>query len=151
MLDANTAAERKFSVVTLSDDSLTIAEYKGSTVYVEHYAAFKCPDLASIEYRWDNVSSWEIPYNSTKPATSNIYTTGYFKLNADASYYMLNNNVTTNGTWGITSPGCLLVLDKNKPTEKSYDVQKLTADSLIIWRKDTLNKMNHLQYYKKHK
>jgi hypothetical protein len=154
VLNAHTSTQRKFSVVTLTDDSLTITEYKGSTVYTEHYAKFTCPELTSIAYRWDNVSSWEIPYAGDKPVSHNIYTTGYLKLNPDASYYIFTTtttNATVSGTWGIASPGCLLVLDKNKSNERSYDVQKLTADSLVIWRKDTVAKVNYLQYYKKHK
>lgn len=150
VLNARTAQEHKFSVIRLSADSLTIKEVTDHATYIQHYASFQCPSLSSLQYRWDNAVTQEASYKSGV-AVHYIYPVGYFKLNPDASYNVLSNNVALNGTWGIASEGCLLVLDKNKPNERSFDVQKVTADSLIIWRKDTVAKVNYLQYYKKHK
>jgi hypothetical protein len=161
VLNPNTEAERRFSVDKLSADSLVISEYANRTLTTQHYAAFTCPSFASIEYRWDNVFTLQTSYNtSTVSAPQLVKTSGYFKLNADASYNVFNasgingsapSQQVVNGTWGIAQPGCLLVLDKNKPNEISYDVQKLTTDSLVIWRKDTIAKKNFLQHYSKHK
>jgi hypothetical protein len=161
VLNPNTATERDFSVDQLSTDSLTISQYVNKTLITQHYAAFTCPSLASIEYRWDNVFTLQTSYNTQKVSASQyLKTSGYFKLNVDASYNVFNASTINgstppsqivNGTWGIAQPGCLLVLDRNKPNEISYDVQKLTTDSLVIWRKDTVVKMNFLQHYSKHK
>jgi hypothetical protein len=163
VLNPNTVSEHKYSVMQLSADSLTIAESTGSTTITQHYASFNCPSLASLEFRWDNAYTLQASYQiDTLSKSQYIYAVGYFKLNADASYNVFvgttpsaGSNVTAapviNGTWGISQPGCLLILDKNKPNERSYDVERLTTDSLIIWRKDTVIKMNYLQHYSKHK
>jgi hypothetical protein len=152
VLNPHTNTERRFSVIQLSADSLTIRQKVGNVVLTEHYASFACPDLASLQYRWDNVTTLEASYKGNSVFnTRYLFPVGYFKLNTDASYNVLSNGSAYSGTWGISQPGCLLVLDKNKPQERSFDVQKLTADSLVIWRKDTVTKVNYLQYYKKHK
>jgi hypothetical protein len=159
VLNPNTAKERRFLVITLSDDSLTLRQTSGLTSVTQRYAAFKCPSLASLEFRWDNAFTLRAPY-STDTVFKAIRSkqSGYFKLNADASYNLILgafNGVPApppaTGTWGIAQPGCLLVLDKNKTDERSYEVQKLTADSLVIWRKDTVIKQNFLQHFFKHK
>ncbi len=159
VLNPGTAKERRFSVIHLSDDSLTLRQTVGRTVITQHYAAFKCPSLASLEFRWDNAFTLQSPYGiDTIYKTMRLRQSGYFKLNSNASYNLILGAFNgmpapppATGTWGITQPGCLLVLDKNKANEISYEVQKVNMDSLVIWRKDTVRKLNQLKYYSRHK
>ncbi|MDB5156185.1 MAG: hypothetical protein JWR50_892 [Mucilaginibacter sp.] len=159
VLNPGTAKERDFSVIQLSDDSLTLRETQGGIVITQRYSAFKCPDLPSLQFRWDNAFTLEAPYGpDTVLKTIYLRQPGYFQLNADASYTLVQGPINgmppphpVNGTWGIAQPGCLVVLDKRKPNERSFEVQKLTRDSLVIWRKDTTAKINYLQHYIKHK
>ena len=159
VLNPNTAKERRFSVISLSDDSLTLLQTVGHTTITQRYTAFKCPSHASLQYRWDNAFTLETSYRQdTVFKPQYVVQPGYFRLNGDASYIVVNmavNGITPpppiTGTWGIAQTGCQLVLDKNKTNEKSYDIQKLSADSLVIWRKDTVFKRNLLRHYSKHK
>lgn len=161
VLNANTFKERKFSVIKLSADSLTIRQTENNITTTQHYASFTCPELSSLQFRWDNAFTVQASYSinaDTVYGVQYLRPAGYFKLNPDASYNVFVGTVNsapfpapTNGTWGIAQPGCLLILDKNKPGERSYEVQKLTADSLVIWRKDTIAKVNFLNHYSKHK
>ena len=162
VLNPRTSKERDFAVVKLSNDSLVLRQSSGSTIITQKYKAFKCPSLASLRFRWDMMFTMQSHYGSDTVSKSELIPeAGYLKLNADASYILVLTNSlpsTTqppppaiNGTWGITNPGCSLVMDKNKPNEKSYEIQKLTTDSLVVWRKDTLNKLNLLRHYAKHK
>ena len=159
VLNPATAKERRFAVIKLSDDSLVLQQNVGHTVIIQRYGAFKCPTLASLQFRWDNAFTLQAPYGpDTVFKAIYLRQPGYFKLNVDASYNLVMGGTSNmpppppvNGTWGLTQPGCLVVLDKNKPNEKSFEVQKLTADSLVIWRKDTVAKLNLLQHFSKHK
>lgn len=161
VLNTNTIKERKFAVIKLSADSLTIKQTENNITTTQHYASFTCPDPGSLQFRWDNAFTVQASYSVTADTVSGIQylrPIGYFKLNPDASYNVyagtaINASIPAPiyGSWGIAQPGCLLILDKNKPGEKVYDVQKLTADSLVIWRKDTVAKMNYLNHYSKHK
>ncbi|WP_299497049.1 hypothetical protein [Mucilaginibacter sp.] len=154
VLNPNTNNERRFSVTQLSVDSLTILQSINYTKITEHYAAFTCPNYSSLEYKWDSAFTLQTSYSiDTLYQAKYTYPGGYYKFNADASYSLLTADMQTSqsGTWGIAQPGCLLVLDRNKPNETSYDVQKLTADSLTIWRKDTAARINYLQHYVRHK
>ncbi|MCC8425272.1 hypothetical protein [Mucilaginibacter sp. UR6-11] len=159
VLNPTTAKERRFSVIRLSDDSLTLKQTVGHTTILQRYTAFKCPTLASLQFRWDNVFTLEAPYGpDTVFKAIYLKQPGYFKLNPDASYNLVMGPVNgmpppppLNGTWGIAQPGCLIVLDKRKVNERYFEVQKLTKDSLVIWRKDTIAKINYLQHYMKHK
>lgn len=153
VLNPGSTAERRFSVIALSPDSLTIRQKVARTVTTLHYASFTCPDLGNLSFRWDNAYTVTASYKTNPPILMKEYATGYLRLNPNASYTVFSGGVAMplSGTWGISQPGCLLVLDKNKPFEKSYDVQRLTTDTLVIWRKDTVAKMNFLQYYSKHK
>jgi hypothetical protein len=159
VLNPGTGKERRFAVIQLSDDSLTLRQTVGRTVITQHYAAFRCPTLASLQFRWDNAFTLQSPYGvDTVYKTELVRQGGYFRLNPDASYTVVS--VATNGypasppitgTWGIMQPGCLMVLDKNKTNERSYEVQKVNIDSLVIWQKDTVRKLNQLRYYSRHK
>ena len=150
-LDPGTSLDRKFDVLELSNDSLTLRQKIGTTVYTQHYVAFACPDITRIENQWDNTDIVEQAYNSTSIlSTSYVYPVGYFKLNSDLTYNVLSDGVPLNGTWQLDPNGCQLVLDKNTSIQRAFDIQLLTPDSLTIWRKDTIARMNYLQHYKKH-
>lgn len=160
VLNANTFRERRFTVVQLSDDSLTIVQKSGRTTVIQKYAAFKCPSFPSLIARWDMAFTLQRPYGiDTVYKSEYVKQSGYFRLNPDASYNVVFNALAPgtqpappiNGTWGIAQPGCLVVLDKNKTNERSFEVQKVNADSLVIWRKDTLNKLNLSRHYSRHK
>jgi hypothetical protein len=159
VLNPNTSKEHRYAVVQLSDESLILRQTVGRTIITEHYVAFKCPSLPSLRFRWDNAFTLQAPYGpDTVFKAIRTKQSGYFKLNTDASYNLILGAINgipapppATGTWGIAQPGCLVVLDKNKKNERSFEVQKLTADSLVIWRKDTVEKRNFLQHFFKHK
>jgi hypothetical protein len=160
VLNPVTFKERRFTVVQLSNDSLTIRQRTGNTVIIQKYAAFKCPTFSSLIARWDMAFTLQVPYGiDTVYKAEYVKQSGFFRLNPDASYNLVSNSLTpgmpppppVNGTWGIAQPGCLVVLDKNKNNERSFEVQKVNNDSLVIWRKDTINKLNLSRHYSKHK
>lgn len=151
VLKAKGSEAHIYTVKKLTVDSLVISETVGNVVNTSHYATFKCPEIMSMEYRWDNVATITVRYGAISIYDAQIkYPTGYIKFNTDATYNLLSNDVPYKGTWGITQPDCILVLDKSRSWEKSYQVQKLTADSLKLWYKDTVAKMNYLLLYKRH-
>jgi hypothetical protein len=160
VLNANTFRERRFTVEHLSNDSLTLMQKVGRTLITQKYAAFKCPTFSSLIARWDMAFTLQIPYGiDTTYKSEYIKQSGFFRLNPDASYNVVFNSLIpgtpppppVNGTWGVAQPGCLVVLDKNKTNERSFEVQKVNADSLVIWRKDTVNKLNLSRHYSRHK
>jgi hypothetical protein len=150
-LDAGTALDRKFDVLLLTADSLTLKRTATGFTYIQHYAAYQCPDVTQLEKQWDNAYILEQNYNSTI-VYNPIYgtPTGYFILNSDYSYDVLSDGVPLNGQWTLDPNGCKLVLDKGTNLERGFDIQKITADSLVIWRKDTVAQMNYQQHYIKH-
>ncbi|MFD2148224.1 hypothetical protein [Mucilaginibacter antarcticus] len=160
VLNSGGFRERRFTVVKLSDDSLILHQKIGQTTVIQRYAAFKCPTSGSLIARWDMAFTLQRPYGiDTVYKSEFVKQSGYFRLNPDASYNVVFNSLTpgtppappVNGTWGVAQPGCLLVLDKNKTNERSFEVQKVNADSLVIWRKDTVNNLNLSRHYSKHK
>ncbi len=150
VLNPGTSLQREFEVVKLTVDSLVIRRTEGATIYIQHYAAFHCFDLTTITHRWDNTVIVQQPYNgeNTYPS-STIYPDGNFTLNSNYTYSRLSNGDYLEGKW-IVNNNCQLVLDKDTNLERAFDIQKLTPDSLIIWRKDTQAKINYLQKYIKY-
>ncbi len=150
VLDAGTQLERKFNVMLLSKDSLTLSRKDNGIMYIQHYVSFNCPEVPLLEAQWDNTTIVTESFNSTGVTGSSIdYPVGYFRLNADYTYNRVSDNVPLDGVWQIND-ACQLVLDKGTPIERTFDIQKLTPDSLIIWRKDISQGFNYLQKYKKH-
>lgn len=144
-------AQHSYRVKKLTPDSLVISERVGAITTTLHFATFICPDMNKLEYRWDNIETRTVNYDSAGVSNRQIsHPAGYIKFNTDAGYELVSNAFLFKGTWGIAQPHCNLVLDKNKRWEKSYIVEKLTADSLKLWYKDTVAKTNYLLVYKKH-
>ena len=144
-------SQHSYQVKKLTTDSLVISERVGAITTTLHFAAFICPDMNKLEYRWDNVETRTVDYDATGVSNRQInYPAGFIRFNGDAGYELLSNAFAFKGTWGIAQPDCNLVLDKNKRWEKSYIVEKLTADSLKLWYKDTVAKTNYMLVYKKH-
>jgi len=144
-------SQHSYQVKKLTADSLVISERVGAITTTLHFATFICPDMNKLEYRWDNVETRTVDYDAAGVSNRQIsHPAGYIKFNTDAGYELLSNTFLFNGTWGIAQPKCYLILDKSKHWEKSYIVQKLTADSLKLWYKDTVAKTNYLLVYKKH-
>ena len=150
VLDPQNSLKREFDVVKLTLDSLTLKRTDGNVTYTQHYVAFHCFDQSQLIQQWDNTVIIEEPYNgeNTYPS-STIYPDGYFTLNANKTYDRLSNGVFLAGSWMVNND-CKLVLDKGTNIERAFDIQKLTTDSLIIWRKDTVAHVNYLQKYVKH-
>jgi len=151
-LDAGTLLDRKFNVLLLTKDSLTLKRKasRGLT-YIQHYGAYQCPDVAQLEKQWDNTYILEQNYNSTSLFNSYyVYPVGYFTLNSDFTYNRLSDGVPLDGSWVLDPNGCKLILDKGTSLERGFDIQKITPDSLVIWRKDTVAMMNYQQHYIKH-
>lgn len=152
VLDSNKSNQRNFDVVSLTPDSLTIRRKSGNTVYTQHYRTFTCPNFAGLEAQWDNtVTYYEHYLDDRITYTEADNPLGYFRLNTDMTYNVLSNGVPQDGPWNIDPQSCKLVLDNGMPSQRAFDIQKLTTDSLAIWRKDTVKKINYLQYYIKHK
>ncbi len=144
-------SQHVYQVKKLTADSLIISERVGSITTTLHFATFKRPDMNDLAYRWDNIETRTVNYDAIGVSNRQIaYPTGYVKFNSDAGYELLSNSLLFKGTWGIAHPDFNLVLDKGKHWEKSYIVEKLTADSLKLWYKDTVAKTNYLMVYKKH-
>jgi hypothetical protein len=149
VLDPKTAIERNFDVLQLTADSLTLRRKDGNTIFVQHYAKFNCFDLSKMVKRWDNTTTEIQYYNDSEVYyTEYIYPNGYFTLLTN-TYERLSNGDYLSGSWSVDSE-CRLVLDKGKSLERSFQIQKLTSDSLIIWRKDTVAHANYLQKYVRH-
>ena len=120
-------------------------------MYIQHYIADKCPSLTLLEQQWDNTYTSEQSYNSTSVFnTVLIYPVGFFKLNSDFSYNVLSDGVPENGPWELDPVGCKLVLDKGNGNQRAFDIQKITTDTLVIWRKDTVAQINYQQHYLKY-
>ncbi|SHN17824.1 hypothetical protein [Mucilaginibacter sp. OK098] len=150
LLDKGTPLERQFDVLKLSTDSLTLHRKDNNIVYTQHYVSFRCPETAKLLFRWDNTVIESEYFNSSGVYSTSVqYPDGFFTLNADNTYNRISNGVSLNGVWEIND-ACQLVLDKSTSNERSFEVQKVTADSLVIWRKDVPNGVNYLQRYKKH-
>lgn len=149
-LDQGTSLDRKFDVLSLTNDSLTIRRKEIGVTYIQHYVAYQCPSVTQLEQQWDN--TYTLQQNYSDSVTYNpfyIYPTGYFKLNADFTYNVLSDGIPLNGKWELDQDGCLLVLDKKTNLQRAFDIQKITPDSLVIWRKDTISKVNYQQHYVK--
>jgi hypothetical protein len=150
VLDPKAPLERKFDVLKLTNDSLTLRRKAGNKLYTQHYVAYKCPTLAQLQKRWDNTYINVENYDATGVTGSyTIYPIGFFQLNADASYNRVSDGVSLDGIWSITD-GCQLMLDKGTSLERSFEIQRVTTDSLTIWRKDQATQTNYLQNYVKH-
>jgi len=151
VIDSNRSTQHDFQVLSLTNDSLTIRRKAGNQVYTQHYITYKCPDPAQLEKQWENTITVESYYDNLDIyLVQYIYPVGYFRLNADMSYNVLSNGVAQDGSWTIDPSSCRIVLDKGVPAERAFDIQKLTTDSLTIWRKDTVKHINYLQHYKSH-
>ena len=149
VLDPGRFNKREFDVVKLTADSLVLSRKQGKTVYIQHYAAFNCFDISKIITTWDNTETEIQYYNDTTYYSNSIFPVGYFKLEANTNYSRLSNGNYLDGKWSVDGE-CHLVLDKGKDLERAFEVQKLTTDSLVIWRKDTVAHANYLQKYVKH-
>jgi len=150
VLDPGDFIEKRYKVVKLTADSLTLTRKENNIVYTQHYAAYKCPDESKLANRWDNVSILEEYYTPNGALYPSInFPDGYLKLNLNGTYNRPSNGVNLDGKWQINQK-CRLELDKGTSIERAFDIQKLTADSLIIWRKDSVNSVNYLQKYVKH-
>ncbi len=151
VLDPLSNIERRFDVLLLSNDSLTIRRTTPTTRYIQHYTPYRCPSVSQLEKQWDNTYTSEQNYTSTTLGfTTFIYPTGFFTLNSDMTYNVFSDGVPQNGPWELDPTTCKLVLDKNSPAQRAFDIQKITTDTLIIWRKDTVAKINYQQHYLKH-
>jgi len=152
MLDSNTVRQRAFDVVSLNSDSIVLKRKSGDTTFIQHYLSYHCPSESQLEYRWDNTTTVIQNYDIASVITGSqtIYPDGYFTLNPDKTYNVLSNGVPLDGQWLLDQNSCKLVLDKGMPLERAFDIQQITTDSLTIWRKDTLQKVNYLQHYIKY-
>jgi hypothetical protein len=152
-LDTGKSNQRTFEIVKANDDSLVIRRKDGNVAYIQHYAVYKCPTLAQLEQTWDNIDiRTDFVTNGSFSGSSLIYPVGDFILNANATYNVVSNGVPLNGSWVLLdqSHGCPLVLDQNTSISRSFDVLKVTSDSLTIYREDLTNGAAYTQRYKKH-
>ncbi len=155
-LDKGSLNERSFSIDLITNDSLTISRKDtiNKIIYKQHYSKKQnlptCINVQSIEYQWNNSYILEQFYNGNTIINSQIiYPVGYFTLNANGIYNVFSNGVPLNGIWEINPNTCKLTLDKGGLSERSFSIDLVTNDSLIISRKDTLNQVVYKQHYVK--
>ncbi|TWR28221.1 hypothetical protein FPZ42_03130 [Mucilaginibacter achroorhodeus] len=152
VLDAGRSYKKEFDVVKLDKDSLVLRYTQGNKTFTSHFAAFNCFDISKLIVTWDNTET-EYQYYDDNEIYSR-YTerpVGYFWLKPNTMYERESNGNYLAGSWTVDGE-CRLTLDKgDKKLERSFEIQKLTNDSLIIWRKDTLAHANYLQKYIRHK
>ncbi|MFD0793248.1 hypothetical protein ACFQZX_06435 [Mucilaginibacter litoreus] len=148
-LDANSPMVKQFEVISLTTDSLIIRRKEGPKTYTQHYVAFNCFDLDKMLKQWDNTET-EIQYYNENGSYSSyiIHPAGYFTLSTN-TYERFSDGDFLAGNWKVDNE-CRLVLDPGTNLERSFEIQKLTNDSLVIWRKDLVNRTNYLQKYIKH-
>ncbi|MEO6979324.1 MAG: hypothetical protein ABI113_13125, partial [Mucilaginibacter sp.] len=136
-------------IIYLSFVILTIAAISSCSKKSEKTSS--CTKDATIEYRWDNVSIETQTLNSSGTVTGSSfqYPAGYILLNPDHTYNRPSNGVTLNGGWEINS-NCELALDKTTSDARTFAIDKVTVDSLVISRKDVSLSVKYVQRYKKH-
>lgn len=152
-LDTLAPAQRTFEIVKATADSLVIRRKAGNLVYTQHYKAVTCPTLAQLQKKWDNsYIQTSFISNGSVGGSYFDYPYGYFQLNADLSYAVESNGDSRSGSWLLTdqASGCQLTLDANNALKRSFDILKLTSDSLTIYRQDMPNGVSYTQVYKKH-
>lgn len=150
---AVTSVVVEYDIMDLSATGLTVKRAVGNKIYTQRYKSASCPSVVQLTKQWDNTKTFYFYYNSTTNLINNpylIYPVGYFKLNADLTYNVMSNNVPLNGSWKLGEPYCMLDLDLTKQNQRSFEIVKLTTDSLVIWRKDASAQTAYLQYYLKH-
>jgi hypothetical protein len=143
----------EYDILDISAVGLVVKRVKGNKVYTQRYKSASCPTIAQLSKQWDNSKTFYFYYDSFTKLINNptlIYPVGYFRLNTDLTYNVLSNGVPLNGSWKLGEPYCMLDLDLTKLNERSFEVVKLTTDSLVIWRKDASANTAYLQYYLKH-
>jgi len=109
-----------------------------------------CPKicLKTLTVKWANTKTRvdNLSPAGTIVSSYDMFPVGYFDLLATNDYKVLSNGVPLDGKWKI-SADCLLVLDEGKPLERSFEILKLTADSLVIYNKQP--GIAYTQRYKK--
>jgi hypothetical protein len=116
----------------------SVSKLKSSCLYNNKTSYLKKWSNAFIEIDIYNTAGTVLQDHSI------IYPYGYFQLNNNASYQVLSDNVPHNGTWAV-SDSCQLILDSGTSIQRSFDVLKLSNDSLTIRRKD--GNMVYIQHY----
>lgn len=151
-LDSATSLQRTFDILKASNDSLVIRRKAGNIIYTQHYSAVTCPSLTELERTWDNVSiRTDYVSGGVISGTDYIFPVGTFRLNADATYNVNSNGTPLDGSWLLQDEahGCPLVLDNGAPLQRSFDILKISTDSLTIWRLDATAGAAYTQTYKK--
>lgn len=152
-LDTATTIQRTFEIVKANADSLVIRRKTGNIVYTQHYKSYACPTLSQLQQRWDNSSiRTDFISNGAIAGSYYDYPNGYFQLNAGLSYTVFSNGDSRGGLWLLSkqTEGCLLTLDPDNSIKRSFDVLKVSTDSLVIYRQDILSGVSYTQSYKKH-
>ena len=150
---AVTSIAIQYDILSLSSSTLIVKRIVGTTVYTEHYKTADCPSITQLAKQWDNTKIFYFDYFANTNQIVNpyvVYPVGYFKLNTDLTYNVVSDGVPLNGNWKLGQPYCMIDLDATKYNARSFEVVKLTTDSLVIWRKDATAGKAFLQYYLKH-
>lgn len=148
-----TSLQIQYDILNNSATALIVKRVDGNKVITERYRTANCPQTIELLKQWDNSRTFYFDYNSSTNSIVNpylIFPVGYFKLNTDLTYNVLSDGVPLNGSWNLGQPYCMLDLDKTKTNARSFEVVKITTDSLVIWRKDVFASRAYLQYYLKH-
>jgi len=108
-----------------------------------------CFDLKKLEQRWANAYILVQHYDANNKIFGSymMHPVGTFVLKSNGSYRVVSDDVPLDGKWQIGYPDCKITLDNGTDDKRTFVIEKLSNDSLIISRKDTLNMVVYIQHY----
>jgi len=108
-----------------------------------------CYNATQIVQTWRNDYIQVQDHGSKEVAESyKLYPVGIFQLKKDGTYTVVSDEVPLEGKW-LINPDCSLTLDKNSSNQRTFTVVRLSADSLVISRKDPATLTLYVQHYAK--
>ena len=110
-----------------------------------------CFEIKKLAQRWKNAHIAVQAYgiNNKVLESYNLHPEGIFTLMNNGSYKVISDDIPLDGKWQIDYPGCKLTLDNGTNKQRTFVIEKLSNDSLVISRKDTLGMVIYTQHYKR--
>ncbi|MFB9842158.1 hypothetical protein [Mucilaginibacter ginsenosidivorans] len=110
-----------------------------------------CFDVKRVEKRWTNAYILVQHFDRDNKVTNSYYLhpVGSFTLKNDGTYSVISDDVPLEGMWHLNYQDCTITLDKGNTDSRTFAVEKLSDDSLIISRTDTANRVIYGQHYVK--
>jgi hypothetical protein len=125
---------------------LICAAHAQSAIYKTDCPYTSPKSLDKLTQRWINtVTEIHDTQSGSDRSLYNDHPIGYFQLNNNKTYDRTSNGVPLKGNWDIND-NCQLMLDYKTRIQRSFDIVKLTPDTLIIRRRD--ENLVYVQHYK---